>query len=790
MENRRLAKAGKAAAKSLSQVGTPPANSSPKECALAEEAIKHGTDHSLGQKKKKCGHSPGEWADHKGCHRSVVRLTCSMEQELVAFPSEPLIFSLVKRGQQELYNHNTDIWLLPACHMHQSSIPLSAGNNAPKKLAPPQKLDSEAVGDPSSEAALPNPPPDAAQPASGTMKLLPKGFASPPQSAAREAPPKGGKGPSPEAKAAPQGLKLPPSPFAAVAGSPPQGVRSPSRGVQSPSRGPQSPHRGMPSPTRGPQSPHRGIQSPTRAPQSPHRGLQSPTRGPQSPTREPQSPHRVVQSPQRGPRSPQGGSHRSLGSTPHPSTLMQNLPQSPPRPSSSDAAKLATDRDPLQASKGSLPTEESFQTQPASDRQNPLKRKRLVKAGEVVKKRAAEVPAAVKASTEAKPSAKSAGVGGLALVPLPPKLQEKVVTEEELMLLDEDAPYRQEPLCPASSGQFSAASSGQFRPGSSLGKAAKLLRAGQFAANQPRAVVNSPEQPFSSPTHMPYPDSTPSHTAAADANPRPQSGYGMSTSALPALPSEPNEDLPVPGHTELHPLSSEQTSAQQQQEQQQQQQQQQPWGMQADFRAQPKESTQKGWLPPPPWPQQHTLRSQGSFTGARNGPKGPPQDPRRQPKDVSLAPQGSHQQSAQGTSEQQPHDQEAIQRPSTHQSHDLQHTDHPQGQDQEQPSHQEGTSREQPQQLHSSYRHKPRPRSQTKASQSASESQSQALSFGVKCSLPVSGDPVKMRLKLSYRWGKGSHVNDSLDLQAQCWSTDIIGKIWNAAGEPLPSRPF
>lgn len=457
---------------------------------------------------------------------------------------------------------------------------------------------------------------------------------------------------------------------------------------------------------------------------------------------------------------------------------MQDLPQSPACASSSDGAKLAKDRNLLQdsaptaAGKFTPLAREQSQTQAASDRKASLKRKRLVKAGDVVKKRAAELPAAVPASTEAKTLVRSAAVGGLALVPLPPKPQEKVQTEEEP---EEDAPYWQEPFGTAFSGPLGTASSGHFRAGPALSNAAKLLRAGHYAPSQPGLVLNSPEHPLSTTSHVPGPDSSPSQAAAAVAIPRPQSGYG---SSLPA--DEPH--LPVA----QHPLSTEQASAQRQQQQQQH-----SWGMYEHPRSQLSELTQRPSMPQLPGPDVRTLQSQRSFTGPRAGPQQPPQDPRKQPTNASLAPQGSHLQNAQGSSEQPPPDQGAY----SQQPHDLQsqaqhymqgHASeqplHEQGHVQEQPCHQQGSPRPQSQQLKGRSRHESRHRSHSQTSQAASETPSQAVSFGVKRSLPVPVEPVKIRTNLGYRWG--SHVQGSVDLDALCWATDTVGKTWDAAGKP------
>ena len=598
-----------------------------------------------------------------------------------------------------------------------------------------------------------------------------------------------------EPKAVLQKLELPPSPFAEAARSPTQGMRSPSRGFQSPIPGPQSPTQRPQMPQRGVQSPTRGLQSSPRGFPSPHRGFQSPHRGIQSPTRAPQSPTRGPQSPVRNPKSPEGGSQKLPGPFSNPSSLIHDLPQSPARPSSPNPAELVKDKTLMQgdaaltaASKVSIPAREESQTQAASDRHTPLKRKRLVKAGELVKKRAAdESAAAVSASTEAHPLVRSATVGGLALVPLPPKLQEKVWTEEEL---DEDAPYWQEPLGLRSSGQFGTASSGHFISGPTLSNAAKLLRAGQFVPSHPRAVGNSPEHPFSAPGHVSSPDSSPSQTAAADTVPQPQSSCDMSTSSLPVIPSEPNQDLRVSGQGALHLSGTEQASAQRQQEQQQQQP---SWGLHEHLRPQPSESTQKAWLHPLPRSDPRILQSQGSFTDPEDGPRKPPQDPRKPPTNASLAPQGSHLQNPEGSSDQPPTDPDTdLQQPRDGQSqaqrhwpgHTSEQPHHAQGHVQEQPCYQQGSSRLQSQQLQGRSRQESRHRSHFQTSQAPLETPAEAVCFGVKSHLPVAVEPVKMRMTIGYRWGKGSHVQGSLDLQALCWSTDTVGKTWAAAGKP------
>ena len=653
--------------------------------------------------------------------------------------------------------------------------PVAAGKEPPKKPERPQNPGSQVVGDPSSKPGLPITPSDATHPASGSM---PEGTTPPSQSPTKNLPPMQSVKSSSKPLLAqmPQKLKLPPSPFAEAVRSPTHGAKSPSRGVQSPTQDPQSPTKrpqspqsGVHSPTRGLQSPPEGLHSSPRGPQAPHRGVQSPIRTPQSPNRGVQSPTRRLQSPPRDPKSPQKEPQALPGSFSNPSALMPDLPHSPANPSSSDAAKLVNDKNLMQgnglpavASKVSAPAREQSQTQPASDRQTPLKRKRLVKAGEVVKKRAAEVSAAVPASTEAKPLVRSAAVGGLALVPLPPKLQEKVQTEEEL---DEDAPYWQEPPWPRSAGQFGTASSGHFRPGPTLSNAAKLLRAGHFAPSQPRPISNSPGHPLSTPIHVAGPDSSPSQTAAADAIPGPQSGYGMSTSSLPALPSEPDQDLPVPGQVAQH-----------------------SWGMHEHPETRPSESAQKAWMPLLPHPELRNLQSQGSFTGPRDGPQKPPQDPRKQLTNTSHAPQARHLQNAQGSSEQPPPDQDTLaQQPFGLQSqaHVLEHvSEQPhdvQGHVQEQRCHQQGTSRPQSQHLQGSSRHSFCHRSHSPTS----ESPSQAVSFGVKRPLPVPVEPETIRMLLGYKWGKGNPVQGSIELEALCWSTDTVGKTWDAAGKPL-----
>ena len=569
--------------------------------------------------------------------------------------------------------------------------------------------------------------------------------------------------------AVPQGLTPPSSPFAEAARIPTQvGVRSPPRGAQSPTRGPQSPTRVHQSPSRGPQSPQRGLQSPTRGPQSPHRGLQSPQRGPQT----------------------------LLASTSSLSAPMQDFPHSPARPSSSDAAKPAKNRNQVQG--GIPPTaagKEEPQTQPAMDRPTPsLKRRRLIKAGELVKKRAAEGPAAaVPASSGAQPVVRGAGVGGLALVPLPPKLQQKVQTEAELMLLDEDAPYWQEP---APSGQYGAAPSGRFESQPVLGNAARLLRASYHGPTMPGAVPNSPEHPSNAPRYMPDSDLSLVQAAAAAAVPGAQSGYGMSTSVLPALSSEPSQHLPAAGQVAQHPLSTEHTSTQQQQQQQH------SWGMHEQPSAQLSESTQKGWMPPLPRPKLHTLQSQGGSTGPRDGP----QDPRRHPtKSSSALHVGTHQQNAHCSSEQPPSDLGTnSQQPSHIDSRTQHHADSVQGHApeqphqvpghvQEQPCHQQGSSSQQTQQLQGRSQHRSRHRSHSQTSQASSQvpsqaaadAPSQALSFGVKRPVPVSAEPVRVRTNLGYKWGDGSQVQGSIQLEALCWSTHTIGKNWNAMGRPL-----
>ena len=673
---------------------------------------------------------------------------------------------------------------------------MPAGGEPPRKPEPPQSPGSKVVGGLSTKPGLPNTPAEAAHPPSGTM---PEGTTSSPQSLTANLPPvKRAKASSKlglaqqAKKGVPQQLELPPSPFAEGARSPTQGVRSPSRGVQSPIQYPRSPTMGPQSPQRGVQSPTRGLQSspgrfhsPLRGPQSPHRGVKSPTRAPQSPQKGSQSPIRAPQSPPRDPKSPQRGAQKPPRSTLNPSTLMQGLPGSPALPSSSDAVEdkdpMQSDKFPPSASKVSAPAREQSETQPALQRQTPLKRKRLVKAGEVVKKKAVEVSAAVSASTEVKSLARSAAVGGLALVPLPPKLQEKVQTEEEL---DEDLPYWQEPLGLRCSGQLGTASAGHFRSGPALSNAAKLLRGGHFAPSHSRATSDSPER------HVPSPDSSPSQTAAADAIAKFQSGYGMSTSPPPAVPSEPNQDLLVSGQAAQHASSANQASAQR--HQQQQQQQQDSLGMHAHPRRQSSESSQKAWIPPVR-PELCTLQSQGSFTRPRDGTWRPPQDPRRLPTQSSLTPQDSHLQKAQGSCEQCPLDQDAhSQQP--HDEHSQarchvqggasEHHHLMQSHVQEQPDHQEGNSRPQSQQLPGRSRHLSCHRSHSQTSQAPLETSSQAVCF-VKCPLPIAAEPEKIRMRLAYKWDRGSHVQDSLDLQALCWSTDTVGKAWVAAGKPL-----
>lgn len=712
--------------------------------------------------------------------------------------------------------------LLAASHTYP--LCTTAGSDAPRDSHQPQSPGSNVVADSPSKTGLakPSPQSDAAQPATTPRHPLP-------QSSTQERPPSRVYSPSRPlskatvtavaqgAKAQTQGLKL---------------LSSPATGAA------QGPQPGLGSRPQGPQSPHRGVQSPPRSPASPQRG-----------------PHRVSGSP----------------------SIPTQPPQSPPRPSPS---KLANDRRSLQLENAAAatkvssltkekapaqPTREQAQTQAAPDRQNPLKRKRLVKAGDLVKKRATEVPAAVPASSQVKPSVKSAGVGGLALVPLPkPKLPEKLLTNEDLRLMDDDAPYWQEPLQGNTpSGHLSAAASGHFKSGPALSNAAKFLRAGQFAPNQPRASTNNPRHLSGTPGHVADPDSTPSLAAAAGTDPRvqPQSGNPMPASSLLALPSKSHHDLGYRADSALaarHSLNSEPVS------QQQQQQQQHRWGMQEHPRAdvqlpqttgqhpraadrspalpghhpsqhaaardsqhpdaggsqrppmapvlpmspfqrlqdnpqnlpqrlvtqpnegtQPNESIQQDTLPLPP-PEHLSLQSRGSFTGPMVGPTNPPQDPRRQQTTAHAPLQGSHQQNAQASSEQPAHNQgqDTRQQQSLHeQRRPEQHADAVQGHLLDQPQHQQGSSRQRSLHPQGSLMQQPR-HSVSQASQAGSESSTQAVSFGMKRSLPVSGEPVKIRTQLKYRWGKGSSVRGYLDLQAFCWSTGTVGKAWHAAGKP------
>lgn len=711
----------------------------------------------------------------------------------------------------------------PLAASHTHPLCTLAGTNAPRDPNQPQSPGSNVVADSSPQTGSAKPSPDAAQPAATTMHPLP-------QSSTHDPPPYRIKSPprplskatvtkvSPGAKAQTQGLNLVSNPATAAA---------------------QGPQPGLGSPPQGPQSPHRDVQSPARSHASPQRG-----------------------------------SHRVPGST----SISTQPPQSPPQPS---ASKLASERRSLQlenaaaATKVSSPTQEKAQAQPtkeqaqtqaAPDRQTPLKRKRLVRAFDLVKKRATEVPAALPASTEVKPSVKSASVGGLALVPLPqPKLHEKALTNEELRLLDDDAPYWQEPLQSNTlSGHLSAASSGHLKSGPALSSAAKYLRAGQFAPNEPRASANTPRHPFGTPGHVANPDSRPSHAAAAGTDPRVQlqSGNPMPASSLLALPSKSHQDLGFRAEPALaagRSLRSEPVS--------QQQQQQHWWGMQQHPRGdaqcpqttgrhrqaadrspalpghhpsqhaaakdshlpdavgfqlplmapglpvspfqrlqdnphslpkglvtqpnegtQLNESTQQDTLSLPP-PEQLSLQSRGSFTGPRVGPNKPPQDPRRQLTTAHPALQGSSQQNTEAIPEQPAHnDQDTHQHQSWHeQSQPKQHADAVQGHLLDQPQHQQGSSRQRSLHPQGTFVQQPR-HSVSQASQAGSESSTQAVLFGMKRSLPVSAEPVKIRTRLSYCWGKGSHVCGYLDLQAFCWSTDTVGKAWHAAGKPSLTR--
>ena len=701
-----------------------------------------------------------------------------------------------------------------------------------------------------------------------------------------------------EAKALPKGSQLLPSPFAAAAGtsqpdsssaaqkaaslpkpsaaasgSPSHSLRLPSSGAESvplavassitspraasqaltsPTRGPQSPQRGPQSPQKGPQSPQSVPQSPPWEPLSPPRKIQSPQRGPQSPPRGPQSPQRRPQSPPRAPLSSHMRSERGLTSTPAPPTLTELLPTRslPLRHSSSDASRPAKELSAAQAdvipAKGKVSSLTSYQsqTQPASDRQNPLKRKRLVKAGSMVNKRVAEAPAAAPASAVAKPLVKPAAVGGLASVPLPkPKPQEKLPTEQELQLLDEDAPYQPQRFA----GRFGATLAGRF--GSALparattvpGTAAQLLRAGHFAPNQPHTASNTRRaDSLSSPVHMSEPDSAHGCVSPTEADIRPQSGYRVSSSPLLPAQSEPDQDVtqgpgsrppavhasgasqllspsswpmgyspwapdqqpklgqPAAAPALLDKAQSGTAAAVEQQQTSQrlsqhgktegkqladvgqsqgaalashqstsasQRQQGRRWEYplsSAPTTAEPGVASQSDRIQSQAGNNLGTLQSQGSLQIPGDPPQRPPQDPRKQSGSLPLHHEGSHQpghQHDQGSSEQRLHQP----RPSQQQL--------------------QGSSRQQPQHLHGSSRQGLRHRSQSQGSQAFSDAPEQAVSYGMKRSAPARAEPEMLRIKLQYRWGRGSFASGCLDLQAHIWLTDTVGRFWNAAGK-------
>ena len=674
---------------------------------------------------------------------------------------------------------------------------------------------------------------------------------------------------SAEAKAPPKGTQMPPSPFAAAAGtsrpdsssaaqkvaSPPNASsRSLSQSASFPSRGtgslpltvapsttsPRVPSQALTYPTRGPQSLQAGPQSPTRGPLSPPRGPLSPPRGPQSATRAPQSPTRApmlsVTRSKRGPHSPPA--QPTLTEQPSSNSRLTL------RPSSSDASKepsAAQIENTTAAGKvSSQHIRDQSQTQAASDRQNPSKHRRLVKAGSMVKETAAEAPAAAPASTEARPVVKPAAVGGLAFVPLPkPKPVEKLPTEEELRLADEEAPYQQEPF---GTGRFSTAPAGRFgsapssRAAPVLGSAAQLLRAGEFASNQPHTASNA----HRAVSHMTESHSARCHLSPSEANIRPQSGYRVSTSPLSPAQSEADQDVsqgPVstapgnhasgasqphsplswpmghspwapaqqpqtgqpaaapatldkaqsdtaaaveqpqasqhlsqqgkaegkqlPGEGQSHGsmLSSRQSASASQRQQDRHGER--PFGF-TTFTAEAGVTTQSSKSQSQACNELGTLQSHGSPQIPGDRPQGAPQDPRKHSVSLLLHPEGSHQQGHQydqGTSEQQPHQPGSSQQQI------------------------QGKSRQQPRDLHGSSRQDSRHRSQSQGSQAFSEAPDQAMSFGMKRSVPACAEPEMLRMKLQYRWGLGSFSGGYLDLQAFIWSTDTVGRSWNAAGK-------
>lgn len=65
VQARREAKAARADAKGPSQTARPPPDGPLKACALVEDSIEYGTDHSS-REKKQSGRAPGKWVHIEG----------------------------------------------------------------------------------------------------------------------------------------------------------------------------------------------------------------------------------------------------------------------------------------------------------------------------------------------------------------------------------------------------------------------------------------------------------------------------------------------------------------------------------------------------------------------------------------------------------------------------------------------------------------------------------------------------------------------------------------------------
>ena len=390
----------------------------------------------------------------------------------------------------------------------------------------------------------------------------------------------------------------------------------------------------------------------------------------------------------------------------------------------------------------------------------PLKRKRLVKAGESVKRRAVESLPAPAASPEAAPAVKPAGVGGLAFVPLPKPKQPK-----ELHMPDEDAPYW--------FGHFGAAfgPQGTGHPGTALAprndrvlsNAAQYLRAGQPAVNQTRAVAQSPSYSFGSPDHVSL--ASPTHMSRAESGHAKQSGYAMSPGGSPTH-SMTDQDAgqaskaSVPMQAALH----------------------------ASGHAQLPEQSQHAMHEPQKRPDQELLGAEDDVQELRHkvcvsehqhsqsqdclGHQHNAKAAEQKLEGVVSAPE--QRADEQGVLQQQPSQQGLSQREPQSQNVQEQH----------QPYLQQGAStRQQAQQLPSSFSRTAPSETQSQGSHAVSDTPPQALEFGIWRSEPISAEPESFRMKLRYSWGYSSSVTGVINLQAHCWTTKIVGKYWKEAGK-------